>query len=125
MQECIALLANGIVGRVAGVVGRRPFIFPVNYVLDDGTIVFRTGPGTKLEGTGFGPIAFEIDCFDETSRTGWSVIVQGTGTEITDALDRYSEVLRELKLEPWVPGSKGHWVAIQAESVTGRRLRQR
>ncbi len=121
-DECTALLAEGRVGRVAGIVDNQPFIFPVNYTLEDDTVVFRTEPGKKLEGAGFGRVAFEIDGVDEANRTGWSVIVQGVAIEITHALDSYSESLRDLKLEPWVPGDKGHWVAIQADSVTGRRL---
>ena len=47
-QECLDLLADQEVGRIAVVLGRRPLIFPVNYVLDGDTIVFRTDPGTKL-----------------------------------------------------------------------------
>jgi hypothetical protein len=52
------------------------------------------------------------------------VVVQGVGTEITDALDRRSKDLRQLELQPWVPGERAHWVAIQADSVTGRRVRR-
>lgn len=123
-QECLALLAQGGIGRLAAVADSRPFVFPVNYVLDGDTVVFRTSPGTKLAGAGFGRVAFEIDGIDGEERTGWSVIVQGVGTEITDARDMSSERLRQLELQPWVPGEKAHWVSIQAESITGRRLRR-
>ena len=34
-DECTALLAEGRVGRVAGIVDNQPFIFPVNYTLED------------------------------------------------------------------------------------------
>jgi uncharacterized protein len=120
--ECLALLARTPVGRIGGVAGDRPFIFPVNYLLDGDTVVFRTEPGTKLDGAGFGRIAFEIDGIDPVAKLGWSVIVQGVGTEITGMIDDYSERLRALDMVPWVPGDKSHWVAIQAESITGRRL---
>jgi nitroimidazol reductase NimA-like FMN-containing flavoprotein (pyridoxamine 5'-phosphate oxidase superfamily) len=123
-EECVALLAAGGIGRVAGVVNGKPFVLPVNFTALGDTVVFRTSPGTKLAGAGFGPVAFEIDAVDEDRRTGWSVIVYGVGTEITGALDRQSEALRQLELEPWVPGEHAHWVAIQAESITGRRLRR-
>jgi hypothetical protein len=36
------LLATGEVGRVGITIGALPAIFPVNYWLTDGTIVFRT-----------------------------------------------------------------------------------
>lgn len=121
-DECLNLLARTPVGRVGGVARGRPFIFPVNYLVDGETVVFRTAPGTKLDGAGFGRIVFEIDGVDEETRTGWSVIVQGVGTEITEMVDHYSESLRQLDLSHWVPGDKAQWVAIQTESITGRRL---
>lgn len=123
-EECSALLAQTRIGRVAGVVDGRPFVFPVNYAFEGDKVVFRTSPGTKLAGAGFGRVAFEIDGVDETRKTGWSVIVQGVGTEVTDALDRGSAAARQLELEPWVPGPNAHWIAIQAGTVTGRRLRR-
>lgn len=123
-EECLALLARGTLGRLAGISGGRPFVFPVNYALDGETIVFRTAPGTKLTGAGFGRVAFEIDGMDEQSRTGWSVIVQGVASEITEAVDVRSAKIRELDLQPWVPGTQPHWVAIDPESMTGRRLRR-
>lgn len=125
LQECLELLTGTFVGRIGGLAKGKPFIFPVNYVLDDQTVVFRTAPGTKLDGAGFGRVAFEIDGIDDAAKTGWSVIVQGVGTEITEMLDAYSEKLRELEVVPWVPGDKAHWVAIQPESISGRRLTRR
>jgi hypothetical protein len=87
-------------------------------------VVFRTSPGTKLAGAALGHVAFEIDGVDETTQTGWSVIVQGVGTEITSSLDEHSERLRALEVQPWVPGTHAHWVGIVAQSITGRRLRR-
>lgn len=123
-DECLRLLSQSSLGRLAALVDGRPFVFPVNYTVDRDTVVFRTDPGTKLAGAGFGRVAFEIDGADPERRTGWSVIVQGVGTEITEALDLRSEALRHLDLQPWAPGQRAHWVAIEAESITGRRLRR-
>jgi nitroimidazol reductase NimA-like FMN-containing flavoprotein (pyridoxamine 5'-phosphate oxidase superfamily) len=122
--ECLQLLATHSFGRIAVVVDDRPVVFPINYALDGDSVVFRTAPGTKLSGAALGHVAFEIDGVDETTQTGWSVIVQGVGTEITSTIDERSERLRALKVQTWVPGEHGHWVGILAQSVTGRRLRQ-
>lgn len=47
-QDCYRLLASQQIGRL-GVMGEHyPLIFPVNYALDDGVVVFRTNPGLKL-----------------------------------------------------------------------------
>jgi uncharacterized protein len=124
VHECLELLKNYHFGRIAVVVDGHPIIFPINYAVDGDAVVFRTNTGAKLSGAVMGQVAFEIDGTDEAARTGWSVIVQGVGSEITAALDRRSEQLRQLEAEPWVPGERTRWVEILPQSVTGRRLRR-
>ncbi|WP_308470683.1 pyridoxamine 5'-phosphate oxidase family protein [Arthrobacter sp. 4R501] len=51
-------LRSASVGRVAVSTASWPEIFPVNYVPDYGTVVFRTGPGTKLDAVLAGPRSF-------------------------------------------------------------------
>ena len=46
--ECWRLFRSAEVGRLAVSIANYPDIFPVNYVVDGETIVFRTGAGTKL-----------------------------------------------------------------------------
>ncbi len=82
-DRCLELLAAGSVGRVAVIAGREPVIFPVNYALHDGRIVFRTAPGTKLQSVDWGTRAsFEIDDLDPAAREGWSVVAVGPADEI-------------------------------------------
>ena len=93
--------------------------WPVNFLVDGEAIVFRTDYGSKfrlavLRGA---PVSFQIDGVDAGQRTGWSVLVQGSATEVPDG------DVRRLRLQPWAPGRKSHWVRIAAESVTGRRIR--
>jgi nitroimidazol reductase NimA-like FMN-containing flavoprotein (pyridoxamine 5'-phosphate oxidase superfamily) len=123
VDECLHLLGAHRFGRIAVVVDGRPSVFPINYALDGDSVVFRTAPGTKLSGAALGHVAFEIDEVDETTQTGWSVVVHGVGNEITTTLDQHSERLRALTIQTWVPGEHGHWVSILPQSITGRRLR--
>jgi nitroimidazol reductase NimA-like FMN-containing flavoprotein (pyridoxamine 5'-phosphate oxidase superfamily) len=123
-SECLELLGSHSVGRIAVVVSGQPLIFPVNYVLDGRTLAFRTDPGTKLEAATLGRVAFEIDGFDQLYHSGWSVVVQGIGQEITDAFDEWSERVRGRALEPWAAGAKDHWVAISSPKFTGRRIKR-
>jgi nitroimidazol reductase NimA-like FMN-containing flavoprotein (pyridoxamine 5'-phosphate oxidase superfamily) len=123
-EECLELLKTHRFGRIAVVVDDHPIIFPINYAVDGDAVVFRTNSGAKLSGAVMGRVAFEIDGTDEAARTGWSVIVQGVGSEITGALDDRSEQLRQLEVEPWVPGEQSRWIQILPQSVTGRRLRR-
>ena len=120
-SECFGLLAAGNLGRVAVVDDRGPVVFPVSFVLDRHTVVFRTEPGTKLCAARQGSlVCLEADGTDAAGRTGWSVIVRGEITEVTDPaeLDR----LRALPLRAQAPGARGHFVRILPATLTGRRI---
>ncbi|MDQ6725090.1 MAG: pyridoxamine 5'-phosphate oxidase family protein [Actinomycetota bacterium] len=120
--ECVKLLAAGDVGRVGIVVDGQPLVFPVNYVFDGNSIVVHTDAGTMLSGASLGLVAFEVDSFDAASRSGWSVMVQGVGHDVTDALDHTSEHLQTVVVSPWAPGAKARLLRIDARSITGRRF---
>jgi hypothetical protein len=115
-----ALLRHAVVGRLAVVVDERPEIFPVNHLVDRGSLVFRTAPGTKLAGAVGRWVAFEVDGYDLETATAWSVIVKGTAREV----NRLYEVLDvfELPLFPWHSSPKPHFIRIEPESLTGRRF---
>jgi nitroimidazol reductase NimA-like FMN-containing flavoprotein (pyridoxamine 5'-phosphate oxidase superfamily) len=120
-DECLRLLAGDEVGRIAVVHGSTPAIFPVNYVLDGEQIVFRTGPGTKLDADGSGQACFEIDAVDRETRSGWSVTATGRLEEVT-SYDRAWRRVHELPVEPWAEGDKAHWMRLVPASITGRRI---
>jgi hypothetical protein len=119
-RECVELLATQVVGRVAVVVDGRASVFPVNYVLDHGHIVFRTDEGTKLAAARAGAtVTFEVDQSDPIYHTGWSVMATGPLEAVTDAHDigRVSG----LPVRAW--GRTGHhWVRMPIASITGRRI---
>src|SRR5436190_12421372 len=78
-SECRSLLELQRVGRVIVVVEGAAAVFPVNYGVVGGDIVFFTGQGTKLrEAARSGLVTFEVDAIDLASCTGWSVMVVGT-----------------------------------------------
>ncbi len=121
-DECLGLLGTHSVGRIAVVRDGQPLIFPVNYVLDGRIVAFRTDPGTKLAGATLARVAFQIDSTDPLSWEGWSVLVKGIGTDVTDARDPRSKRIVSSWLVPWAGGEKGHWVAIASPVFTGRRI---
>lgn len=120
-RECLALLGVEQVGRLAILEGGEPLILPVNYALDGESIVFRTGEGSKLDAARGEAASFEIDGIDPERRAGWSVVVRGNLHLVTvhdrPALERLSG-----QVEPWI-GERPHLVRLQAQSITGRRLR--
>jgi nitroimidazol reductase NimA-like FMN-containing flavoprotein (pyridoxamine 5'-phosphate oxidase superfamily) len=120
-SECFRLLSGEHLGRVAVVDDRGPVVFPVNFVLDRHTVVFRTDEGTKLGAAARGSrVCFEADGSDEAARAGWSVLVRGEATEVTDPAEL--ERLRELPLQVWAPGPRDRYVRILPAALTGRRI---
>jgi nitroimidazol reductase NimA-like FMN-containing flavoprotein (pyridoxamine 5'-phosphate oxidase superfamily) len=122
IDECWEQLAADTLGRLAVVVDGHPDIFPVNYVLDRRSIVFRTAGGTKLwSAMTARPAALEIDGYDTRTEIAWSVVVRG----VTDVIvnDEEKAVVDALHLEPWQPGAKNHYVRLTARAMTGRRFK--
>ena len=120
-SACFELLANTHLGRVAVTDDWGPVVFPVNYVLDRHTVVFRTEAGTKLHAASRGRrVCFEADGADAAARTGWSVIVRGEITEVTDRAELAR--LAGLPLRVWPPGARDHYLRILPAVLTGRRI---
>ncbi len=118
---CWALLQDADVGRLAVDNGGRPDIFPINYVVDDESIVFRTGPGTKLAASALlHHVAFEIDGYEPQNRVAWSVVVKGRANQIERMQDVYAA--DDLPLFPWIASDKPDFVRISADELTGRRF---
>jgi nitroimidazol reductase NimA-like FMN-containing flavoprotein (pyridoxamine 5'-phosphate oxidase superfamily) len=121
-DDCWELLAAGVVGRLALIVDDHPEIFPVNYVLERRSIVFRTAVGTKLWGANASRrAAFEIDGYDARDEEAWSVVARGDTEVITDAEE--IAAVDALQLEPWQPGAKNHYVRLSPRALTGRRFK--
>jgi uncharacterized protein len=120
--ECLRLLATVAIGRISYTRQALPAVEPVNFALDDGTIVIRTDSGGKLAAaTRRAVVAFQADHLDLVLRSGWSVTVIGRCEEVTDAGE--TARLESLGLESWAPGAKNHFLRIEAAIVTGRKLR--
>ncbi|GAA4042474.1 MULTISPECIES: pyridoxamine 5'-phosphate oxidase family protein [Arthrobacter] len=120
-QECWNLLRSVRVGRLAVWLGDRPDIFPINYTVDHGTVVFRTGTGTKLDAAlSEFPVAMEVDGVNEDTGVAWSVVLHGKAVPLKapeDVVDSFA-----LPLFPWQAGRKDHFVRIPADSISGRRF---
>lgn len=119
--ECWSLLETQAVGRLAVAIRNHPDIFPVNFLVDDETIVFRTDPGMKLAAATAGEsVAFEVDEYDPETGRGWSVVVTGEAREVKK-LEELVQI-EELPLVPAAAGRKNRWVRIHPLSITGRRI---
>ena len=113
------LISSVALGRYVTSMGGRSEIFPVNFVVQKRTVLFRTAEGTKLfETVANNQVVFEAD--DHTVAEGWSVIVRGTAhvvatvAEINDA--------ERAGLHPWIATEKLRFVRITPTEITGRRF---
>ncbi len=122
--ECRELLASEEIGRVVTSVGALPAAFPVNYRVVDDAIVFRTARGTKFEAAlDRNVVAFEVDDIDQESRSGWSVLVVGMASVVDDANE--VEELNRLGIDSWASDDLPHFVKIDVQRISGRRLPDR
>jgi nitroimidazol reductase NimA-like FMN-containing flavoprotein (pyridoxamine 5'-phosphate oxidase superfamily) len=122
-EECVRLLAQVPVGRMAIVEGRDPIMVPVNHRIvragDDVFVVVRTAPGSTLDRAD-GRAAFQVDGIDEYHRRGWSVLVRGTLHHLSARA--VHAVAEQCRPEPWLVGDLDHWLVLEVDQVSGRRL---
>jgi nitroimidazol reductase NimA-like FMN-containing flavoprotein (pyridoxamine 5'-phosphate oxidase superfamily) len=118
-SESWDLLASAALGRLVTSVDGQAEIFPVNFVVQRRTVLFRTAEGTKLVSAAINnSVLFEAD--DHNAAEGWSVIVRGVARML-----RSSEELEEAEraqLLPWTATLKQHYVRIKPVSISGRRF---
>jgi nitroimidazol reductase NimA-like FMN-containing flavoprotein (pyridoxamine 5'-phosphate oxidase superfamily) len=127
--ECLRLVGSGGVGRL--VFGGRYdlTVFPVNYKMHHGAILFRTTPmGTTDQDLRTGiddaeyRVAFEVDDFDADAREGWSVLLQGPAHHLDSDAERAEAAA--VGVVPWADGDREHFIRITPARITGRRIRR-
>jgi nitroimidazol reductase NimA-like FMN-containing flavoprotein (pyridoxamine 5'-phosphate oxidase superfamily) len=119
--DCWKLLAEQQLGRLAVSVGGYPDIFPVNYVVSNGGLFFRTAEGSKLASLAVNEaVAFEIDGYLADENKVWSVVLQGHSRIVSN--DDEAALLEQLPLVPWNLAEKVHFIEIQPTTLSGRRF---
>lgn len=119
-DECWKVLRSSRVGRLGICQGGRPAVFPINYIVHQHGVVFRTAAGSKLSGSQHADVAFEIDDYDEASGQASSVMISGRAEQIVEPDDWIAA--NRLPLFPWHIAPKAHLVRISPTSITGRRF---
>jgi nitroimidazol reductase NimA-like FMN-containing flavoprotein (pyridoxamine 5'-phosphate oxidase superfamily) len=121
-QECLRLLAKVPVGRIVHTRRALPAVLPVNFCLDGNeAVVLCTSATSELARAVDGTVvAFEVDEVDAASHSGWSVVVTGPATVVTDSVEH--ERLVRSGPRAWVPSPRQIFVRIESELVTGREL---
>jgi len=118
--ECASLLVTTNIGRLGFSVDDGQRIVPMNYVIADRHLVFRTAPHTEAARCVGRQVAFEVDSFDEFLLSGWNVLVSGTAEELP------GESLRAMDVgetpEPWAEGMRSVYVRLPLDQMAGRRV---
>jgi Pyridoxamine 5'-phosphate oxidase len=121
-EESLRLLGSVSLGRVVFTNFALPAIRPVNHLVEDDKIIIRTHLGSSIvsavDGTGT-VVAYEADMIDPDDHLGWSVIVVGKASLLTDSAEiaRYRTIL-----QPWLSGAMDDVIVITADLVDGFRL---
>jgi uncharacterized protein len=120
-DECLALAASMPIGRIVFTDRALPAVQPVNFMIEDGSVIIRTAQGSKLAAaTRNAVVAFEVDEFDHQARTGWSVTLVGRAQSVRDPVEEAR--LARLPLRTWAPGERDRFIRIRPEHVSGRRI---
>jgi uncharacterized protein len=122
-DECLKLLTTVPVGRIGVSIGALPAVLPVNFKLVGTNIVIRTVPGTKLDAaTTHAVVAFEVDSFAPDGSWGWSVLVQGVSSEVSDPAQLAALSASTVRAWAFDDGEAERFVRIDTSFVSGRRF---
>jgi nitroimidazol reductase NimA-like FMN-containing flavoprotein (pyridoxamine 5'-phosphate oxidase superfamily) len=118
---CLALLARGSLGRLVFTDRALPGVLPVHYRMDGERILLKLALGSPaFRGARGTVVAFTVDEFDGTARSGWSVTVVGSADEVVEP---------EEHLKARLSGVTSWWndvgtavFSITTEKLTGGRL---
>ena len=103
-SEAWNLLSSVALGRLVTSFGGQLEIFPVNFVTENGTVLFRIAVG-----------------HDHTADEGWSVILRGTARMLSGADEIHQA--EQSGLIPWVPTEKLRFVRVTPSEISARHFR--
>src|SRR6478609_4858824 len=103
VHDCWRYLRSTSLCRIAFSDGESVENYPVNFVATNGTLLIRTGEGTKLAALSERKtVAVEADGMNQYGTIAWSVILKGHAVVVTDAEETQDAM--DAGLSPWQPG---------------------
>jgi nitroimidazol reductase NimA-like FMN-containing flavoprotein (pyridoxamine 5'-phosphate oxidase superfamily) len=121
--NCRVLLESVPLGRLAFVHDGLPVIRPVNFTVAGDAIYLRAGRNSWADRISGQPVTIEVDGYDRTDRTGWSVIVTGIATLATDIETVANQLGNDLR--SWAPPPRDRLLRISVHRIGGRRVAHR
>jgi len=134
LERCRQVLEDGWVGHLGVISEGEPYVAPISYVIVDGRICFKTGPGRRAEAIRSSPrVCVETSHVDHSTGYWESVVVWGDAGEITDPVEAQAVVsallskYRPVMGSPLSPGPNDVGlgepdilIALPIEIITGR-----
>lgn len=124
-RDCLRLLAQSNVGRVAFSERALPTIRPLGYTLVGALVVLRATPKALARQLDGQVVAFEVDEIDHVHASGWSVLVTGTARLLQQAPESVA-ITPATITGRWLPGAASVWSELdrnppgQRRSLAGR-----
>ncbi|MDQ0028698.1 pyridoxamine 5'-phosphate oxidase family protein [Arthrobacter bambusae] len=120
--QCWDLLCSHHTGRFGFSYKGRIMILPVNYLVHNTAIYFRTSPvGSIGDAVPRLTSSFQIDAARPDRSEGWSVLVSGPSSWVQEP-DVLAFLRGRAMPEPWGGGERNLFVRIHAAVVTGRHV---
>jgi len=93
LERCRQVLEDGWVGHLGVIAAGEPYVAPISYVVMDGRVCFKTGPGKRADAIRSSPrVCFETCHVDQSTGYWESVVVWGNAEEITDDVEAQAVV---------------------------------
>jgi hypothetical protein len=119
-SECLDLLSLASLGRISISIDALPAIVPVQFMLLDGSVIFRPVGGGTTASHGM-VVAFQADQLLAPQPPWWSVTLQGVAHLVLDPDELIGA--QSAPEGAWVGGSDaGHWARIEPGTMSGRRF---
>lgn len=120
VEECWQAVPPTGVARIGWTAPDGPTVIPVNHVIKDRTVWFRTSAHSAMaEQVDESQIAVLVDSIDTETHLGWSVQFKGRAA----VLYREDQVPEEVRtFRPWPAGARPLWIRLRPSAVSGRRL---
>jgi uncharacterized protein len=126
------ILEQGDVARIGVISDGEPYVTPLSYVVDGDLVLFRSGPGRRLDAIRADPrVCLEVSTFDRDTG-GWEGIVAFGDARILDEGDevraaermlreKYRRITRSAVLyEPSQSPEEGYVVEVRIDDLSGR-----
>ncbi|SKA99669.1 Nitroimidazol reductase NimA, pyridoxamine 5'-phosphate oxidase superfamily [Agreia bicolorata] len=119
-EECWRLLERVSVARLAVVDELGADIFPINFLVHNGLVYFRSAPGTKIvRATEHPGVAVEFDGTYDGLR--WSVVIRGDIRRLSDDAEIHASGVD--KLHTFTAATKWNYFVISPRTISGVRFR--